>query len=80
MRDRIVLQYRPRVGARRRIIFEPDPVVEDTAHSYWRIEEVYSTVEEGWRETGREHVTDPDVVVRVRGAPGARRADARDGR
>lgn len=63
MRDRIVIQHKPRAGPRRRVIFEPDHAAEGAACDYWRIEEVYSTAQSQWRETRREHVTEPDVVI-----------------
>ena len=69
MRDRVVLQYKPRAGPRRRVIFEPDHRLEGAACDYCRIEEVYSTAEEQWRETGREHVTEPDIVIESEGLP-----------
>jgi len=69
MRDRVVLQYKPRAGPRRRVIFEPDHRLEGAACDYWWIEQVYSTAEGQWRETGREHVTEPDVVIESEGLP-----------
>jgi hypothetical protein len=59
---RVVLQYKPRSGPRRRITFQPDHRREGAACQYWRIEEVYSTDAGAWHETGREHVTEPDLL------------------
>lgn len=69
MNKRTVVQYKPRAGPRRRVVFQLDHAVEGAAHPYWRIEEVYSTTERQWREGGREHVTDPEVVIASEGGP-----------
>jgi hypothetical protein len=63
--DRIRLQYKPVAGPRRRVTFEPDRTTDaaDLAWTYWRIEEVYETETGRWREVGREHVTEPDLVI-----------------
>ena len=67
---RLVLQYKPQTGPRRRVTFERDRDLDETdAWAYWRIEEVYSTVEEQWREIGREHCTEPDLLIESEGVP-----------
>ena len=59
------LIYRPRDGPRRRVSFERDRTVGDWEYAYWRIEEVYEATDGVWREIGREHVTEPDLVLEV---------------
>ena len=69
MRDRVVLQYKPYGGPRRRVTIEPASNADEWEYGYWRIEEVYETDAGDWRETGREHVTEPDVVIESEGLP-----------
>jgi hypothetical protein len=61
--NRVVLEFKPHDGPRRRVTFEPDRDVDDWEYEYWRVDEVYETDEGVWRERGREHVTEPDVTV-----------------
>lgn len=63
--DRIRLEYNPVAGPRRRITFEVDRVndLANLEFHYWRIEEVYDTETGRWREVGREHVSEPDLVI-----------------
>jgi hypothetical protein len=74
MRDRVVLEFKPYGGPRRRVIFEPASSVDEWEFGYYRIDEVYSVEKDRWRETGREHVTEPDVTIESEGVPEA--ADA----
>jgi len=71
MSKRTVIQYKPRASPRRRAIFEPDRSTDGWEYGYWRIEEVYETDADAWRETGREHVTEPDVEIASDGLPEA---------
>ena len=71
MSDRIVLTYKPRNGPRRRVTFEPTDAVDDWEYGYLRIEEAYETVLDDWRETGREHVSEPEVRVQRDGVADA---------
>ena len=43
MRDRVVLQYKPYGGPRRRVTIEPASSADEWEYGYWRIEEVYET-------------------------------------
>jgi hypothetical protein len=40
------------------------------ACAFWRIEEVYSVEQGQWREVGREHVTEPELVIERVGVAG----------
>ena len=63
----IQLTYRPRDGPRRRITFERDRLAGEWEYQYWRIEEVYDADDGVWREVGREHVDEPDLVLQLEG-------------
>lgn len=56
---------KPIDGPRRRVTYRPASHVTDRMeHSWWQIEEVYETDKHGrWRETGRELVSEPALVV-----------------
>jgi hypothetical protein len=69
MRDRVVVTFKPYGGPRRKVTFEPASSVDEWEYEYWRIEEVYETDAGHWRETGREHVTEPDIVIESEGLP-----------
>ncbi|MFC7200714.1 hypothetical protein [Halospeciosus flavus] len=56
--DRIVLEYTPEYGPRRRVRLT---TCTSERGAYWRIEEVLSGC--GWRETGREAVDDVEISV-----------------
>ncbi|MFA1612074.1 hypothetical protein [Halobellus rubicundus] len=63
------LTFRPRDGPRKRLTFKRDRTVGDWEYGYWLIEEVYET-DDGqgyWRETGREHVTEPELCLEREG-------------
>ena len=74
---RIRFSYKPLAGPRRRITFQPDPRYREPEWSWERIEEVYDIDGQPdtgvWREAGREHVTEPEVVLESEGLTDADR-------
>lgn len=69
---RVVITRSARDGPERRTVYERDVRDRDGSEfEYWEIEEV-RTRSDGWREVGRQHVTEPAVVIEA-AAPGAAR-------